>query len=135
MPVPLFEPKPILVSELPSSADLGSPPVVTLTFADRAQLVIEQTKLTVGLLTLAVKAAYVLNLISGVTVMEEKWYLQRRIWAAIAGVIVFILGMFKITAPEYITAIMPDLMVQIAQGIAGLIGTVLAAWSYVKPKQ
>ena len=136
MPVPLFTPNPVAyeVSELPASADLGTAPVVTLTFADRAQLKIEQTKLTVAVLKLSVMVISVIHTITGITVNEEKWYLQRRVWASIFGVVVFILGMLKVTVPEWLTTSAPDIAVQLAQGIAGLIATVLAAWSYIKPK-
>jgi len=134
MPIPLFETKPYVVSELPASADLGTAPVVTLTFADRAQLKIEQTKLTIAVLKLAVMVISVIHTITGITVNEERWYLQRRVWASIFGVVVFVLGMLKVAVPEWLTTAAPDIAVQLAQGISGLIATILAAWSYIKPK-
>ena len=67
--------------------------------------------------------------------MQEKWYESRRMWAMVLGVIVTILGVFKVAVPDAVVTAGPDILVTIATGIATLISSVLAAWSWFKPKE
>jgi peptidoglycan/LPS O-acetylase OafA/YrhL len=128
-------PVPVVVSALPSWADLGERPVVTLTFADRMQLRIEQSRLTYAILSASVSIILAIDTISGyLTMNETPWYTQRRIWATILGIIATVLTVFKVTVPEWLTTVAPDLLVQIATAVASAIAGILAAWSYVKPK-
>ena len=123
------------VNELPSWADMGERPVVTLTFADRMQMRIEQTRLTWAILSAAVAIILAVDKISGYLVMQDSpWYTQRRIWATVLGIVATVLGVFKIAVPEWLTTVAPDLLVQIATAVASAIAGILAAWSYVKPK-
>ena len=123
------------VNELPSWADMGERPVVTLTFADRMQMRIEQTRLTWAILSAAVSIILAVDKISGYLVMQDSpWYTQRRIWAIVLGIIATVLGVFKVAVLEWLTTVAPDLLVQIATAVASAIAGILAAWSYVKPK-
>jgi hypothetical protein len=123
------------VNELPSWADMGESPVVTLTFADRMQLRIEQSRLTYAILSAAVSIILAVDKISGYLVMNETpWYTQRRIWATVLGIVATVLGVFKIAVPEWLTTVAPDLLVQVATAVASAIAGILAAWSYIRPK-
>jgi hypothetical protein len=134
MPVPLFDVKPILVTELPSSADLGSPPVVTLTFADRAQLVIEQTKLTIAVLKAAFIILETIHSINGAIVMNEPWYKSRRVWGFVALGIATVLRIFGVELPDTVTAAMPDVLTNIGTYAGEIVAGVLVIWSWIKPK-
>ena len=122
------------VRELPSYADMGEPPTVTLTWADRAQLRIEQTKLTFAILSTALSIIVAVDKISGYLMDSSPWYTQRRIWATILGIVATVLSVFKVAVPEWLTTVAPDLLVQIATAVASAIAGLLAAWSYIKPK-
>lgn len=128
-------PVPVVVRELPSYADLGERPVVVLTFADRVQLRIEQTRLTYAILSAAISIILAVDKISGyLTMNETPWYTQRRIWATVLGIVATVLGVFKVAVPEWLTTVAPDLLVQIATAVASAIAGILAAWSYIRPK-
>lgn len=58
---------------------------------------------------------------------------QRRVWAGVVSVLVFVLAYFKIELPDEATLI--DTLTQVGTAVSALIPGLLALWSYFNPKK
>ncbi|MBI4137446.1 hypothetical protein HY469_05280 [Candidatus Roizmanbacteria bacterium] len=59
---------------------------------------------------------------------------QRRVWAGIIGVVVFVFAAFNFS-PDIDAPVVTDMLTAIGVAVASLVQAVLALWSYLRPKQ
>ena len=59
---------------------------------------------------------------------------QRRVWAGVIGAVVFALGILGVQWTDA-GGELPDLLMEVGKALGALVVSVLALWSYLKPKQ
>ena len=140
-PITPFKKKPIEIKSLPSWCGKPVEIKIDVSMLEKAELSIHQAWTTISIGTKVgwafIKAALIIDTFLTQTKdskMDERWFESRRVWATVFSVITVALGIFKITIPEQVASVGPDIMVTIATAIAGVITGVLAIISWFKPK-
>lgn len=64
--------------------------------------------------------------------MAKPWYLSKTIWGAILMFAALLLSFFGVTVTPEEQASMADLIIQIAEGVVGLVGFVLTIYGRFK---